>query len=251
MTADLSDRNIFITGAARGLGHAAAKHLARCGAVMGVADINAEGCEKTAAEIRQAGGTAFAYTGDFSDRATFLDAAAAFAGETGRIDAVVNNAVLLHYEKIEDVREEMLGKMIDIGLKAPFWGAQALLAHYDPERGGAIINYASPVAYRGIPTTAAYSAIKGALVALTQTLAAELGPRGVRVNALAPGSVPTPGAMNLVDQAEYERRAATIPLRRLGREDDNSYALAFLLSREASFITGEIMHVDGGIVASA
>jgi NAD(P)-dependent dehydrogenase (short-subunit alcohol dehydrogenase family) len=120
----------------------------------------------------------------------------------------------------------------------------------DVARGGAIVNMASPVAERGYPNTAVYSLVKGALVTLTKTLAAELGPRGVRVNAVAPGSVPTPGAMGLNDEAEYARRARTIPLRRLGRGEDNAEAVAWLLSPEASFINGEILHVDGGIAAA-
>jgi NAD(P)-dependent dehydrogenase (short-subunit alcohol dehydrogenase family) len=140
--------------------------------------------------------------------------------------------------------------MLGVGIKGAIWGAQVLLAHMDQARGGAIINMASPVAGRGYPNTSAYSLVKGALVTLTKTLSAELGPRGVRVNALAPGSVPTPGAVGLNDKAEYERRARTIPLRRLGREEDNADAAVFLLSPAASFINGAILNVDGGIAAA-
>jgi NAD(P)-dependent dehydrogenase (short-subunit alcohol dehydrogenase family) len=146
--------------------------------------------------------------------------------------------------------DETLTRMTAIGINGSVWGAQALLAHYDPARGGNLINMASPVAEKGFPNTAAYSAVKGAIVTLTKVLAAELGPRNVRVNALAPGSVPTPGALGLNDKAEYERRSRTIPLRRLGREEDNADACAFLLSAQASFINGEILHVDGGIAAA-
>lgn len=252
MQPDLSSQYVLISGAGRGLGRHAAQHLARCGAVVGVSDVDAASCEETARLVREAGGQAHAYPGDLGRRETFLAVGNAFAKVGSRIDAVINNAAHLRYEKIEDVTEETFAKMVDIGLKAVVWGTQTLLAHYDAARGGCIINMASPVAYRGYPTTAIYSSIKGAIVAITHTLAAELGPRNVRVNAVAPGSVPTPGAVGLSgnDKSEYERRARTIPLRRLGREEDNSQAIAFLLSKEASFINGTVLHVDGGITAS-
>ena len=250
MNPDLSGHSVLITGAGRGLGKSVAKHLAKCGAVIGANDIDAEACRATAAEIKAEGGFAHAYPGDVSGRAAFMAVADAFAAEVGRIDVVVNNAMLLRYGPVEGVEEALVDAMLDIGLKAPLWGAQALLKHMDPERGGSIINMASPVAERGYPNTVVYSTVKGGVMAMTKVLAAELGPRKVRVNAVAPGSVPTPGALGLNDPAEYERRARTIPLRRLGSEDDNAQAVAFLLSSAASFITGEILHVDGGIWAA-
>jgi meso-butanediol dehydrogenase/(S,S)-butanediol dehydrogenase/diacetyl reductase len=250
MHPDLSTQYVLISGAGRGLGRSVAQHLAACGAVVGVSDIDIASCEETARLVREAGGQAHSYPGDLGKRETFLSIGNDFAKVGSRIDAVVNNAALLRYEKVDDVTAENFEKMVNIGLGGVVWGTQVLLAHYNAERGGAIINMASPVAYKGYPTTAIYSSIKGAIVAITHTLAAELGPRNVRVNAVAPGSVPTPGAVQLNDRAEYERRARTIPLRRLGREEDNAHAIAFLLSREASFINGTVLHVDGGIAAS-
>jgi NAD(P)-dependent dehydrogenase (short-subunit alcohol dehydrogenase family) len=247
---DLSAQHVFITGAARGLGKSMAEKLAACGATVAVTDVDAGGCDEVAKSIRAAGGAALAYPVDVARRDVFMQAAAEFAKACGRIDAVVNNAMLLRYAPVENITPETLNRMTAIGINGSIWGAQALLAHYDAARGGAIINMASPVAEKGFPNTAAYSLVKGAIVTLTKVLAAELGPRNVRVNAIAPGSVPTPGALGLNDQAEYARRARTIPLRRLGREQDNAEACAFLLSGAASFINGEILHVDGGIAAA-
>jgi meso-butanediol dehydrogenase/(S,S)-butanediol dehydrogenase/diacetyl reductase len=247
---DLSGQCVFITGAGRGLGRSMAVKLAACGATIGVVDVDEAGCRQTAEILRSAGAQAHHYVVDVSQRADLMHAAAQFAGSAGRIDAVINNAMLLRYEPLEQVTEEVLARMTGIGIHGTLWGAQALLAHYDPVRGGAIINMASPVAERGYPNTVAYSLVKGAVVSITKVLAAELGPRNVRVNAIAPGSVPTPGALGLNDPAEYERRKLSIPMRRLGREDDNAEACAFLLSDAASFINGEILHVDGGIAAA-
>jgi NAD(P)-dependent dehydrogenase (short-subunit alcohol dehydrogenase family) len=248
MSHDLTDLVVLITGSGRGLGRGAALHLASCGAVIGVVDINGPSADAVAGEIKAAGGRAFAYQADLASEKAFREVASEFAAAAGgRIDAVVNNASVLRYEPFEEVTEENVDLMIGAGLKATIWGCQALIRHMDPARGGSIVNYASPVAVRGYPRAGVYSAIKAACTGLTRSLAAEYGPRGVRVNAMAPGSVPTPATATLVDETEYARRRATIPLRRLGEENDNNTALAFLLSKDAAFITGTILHVDGGI----
>ena len=248
MSHDLTDLVVLITGSGRGLGRGAALHLAACGAVIGVVDIDGPSAQRTAAEIQAAGGRAFAYQADLASEKAFREVAEQFAAAAGgRIDAVVNNASVLRYEPFEEVTEPNVDLMIGAGLKSAIWGSQALIRHMDPERGGSIVNYASPVAVRGYARAAVYSAIKAAAAGLTRSLAAEFGPRGVRVNAMAPGSVPTPATAGLVDETEYARRRATIPLRRLGEENDNNTALAFLLSKDAAFITGTILHVDGGI----
>ena len=248
---DLSDQVVLITGAGRGLGRSAALHLARCGAVVGVADIDGSTVADTAAKVEAQGGKALSFTCDVSGQKAFASMAAELAQRCGRIDAVINNAALLKYEPLESITEDTVDRMLGAGFKSAIWGSQALVRHMRPDVGGAIINLSSPVVVRGYPNTLVYSAIKSAVTSLTRTLAAELGPRKIRVNAVAPGSVPTPGALGINDAAEYERRARTIPLRRLGRESDNDKAVAFLLSRDAEFINGAILQVDGGIAASA
>lgn len=248
--AEVSEQAVLITGAGRGLGRAMAVTLAQHGAAVGLVDIDASSCAETAERIRSAGGRASSFEADVSSQVAVLDAANRFACEHGGLDAVINNAMLLRYDPITAITETIADRMLGIGVKGAIWGAQALLTYRKKDRSAAIINMSSPVAERGYPNTALYSAVKGALCTLTRTLAAELGPLGVRVNALAPGSVPTPGAMGLNDPAEYERRARTIPLRRLGHEDDVGAAALFLLSPSAAFINGEILHIDGGIAAA-
>ena len=250
MSYAFDDKHVLITGAGRGLGAHLARYLAGLGATVGVVDIDGGNARAVTEEIASAGGKAFAFEADVGDRETFLRTAAEFARASGRIDAIVNNAMILHYCPIEQIEPERLGAMLDVGIKALFWSAQALLAHYDPARGASLINLASPVASRGFPNTSAYSAVKGAVVAFTRVMAAELGPRKIRVNAVSPASVPTPGAMGLNTPEEYEKRAARIPLRRNGTEEDNSKAIAFLLSDDASFVHGEIFNVDGGVSAA-
>jgi meso-butanediol dehydrogenase/(S,S)-butanediol dehydrogenase/diacetyl reductase len=248
--ADLSDQAVLITGAGRGLGRAIALRLAQRGSHVGIIDLDAEASNAVAGQVRAAGGRATSFAVDVADRSAVLAAAGAFASEHGGIDAIINNAMLLRYEPVTAITDTVANQMLGVGIKGALWGVQALLAHRRADRSVAIINMTSPVAERGYPNTVLYSLVKGALSTLTKTLAAELGPGGVRVNALAPGSVPTPGALALNTQAEYERRSRTIPLRRLGHEDDVASATEFLLSPAAAFINGEILHIDGGIAAA-
>ena len=241
---------VMVTGAGRGIGQAIALLLAQRGFLVGVADVDAGSCADTADMITRAGGAALALPHDVADRDAVLTACAALAARHGRLDAVVNNAIWIRYEPIAEVSAQVLERMLAIGLRGAFWGVQGLLAHLDAERGGAIVNLASPAADHGIRNASAYTAIKGGIVALTRQLAVELGPRKVRVNAVAPGAVPTPGARALVSEAGYESRRARTPLGRLGEPQDIARGVAFLLSDDASFITGEILHVDGGISVS-
>ena len=182
---------ILISGAGRGLGKGIARHLAAEGAIVGVADINGQTARDVTTAIKDAGGKAFAYEADLGRRQAFFDVAEAFAKEAGPLRAVINNASVLVYEPIEQVTEETLDQMLSAGLKSVFWGVQAFLAHRDESAPGNILNYSSPVAYRGRPNTGAYTTIKAGIAGLTKVLAGELGPRGIRVNVVALESIVT------------------------------------------------------------
>ena len=251
MSNAFAGQNFFISGAARGLGRALALGLAADGAAVGMADIDEAALKSTAGEIAAAGGAAEAYVGDLSIRSEFERIGDMFARQVDGLNAVINNASWLVYESIAEVSEATLDRMLGAGFKSAVWGSQLLLRQRKANVQVSIVNFSSPVAFKGYPNSSIYSAIKCATTGLTRTLAAELGPLGIRVNALSPGSVPTPGALKYVTAEEYQRRAATIPLRRLGREQDVVAAARFLLSESASFINGAVLCVDGGIIASA
>src|ERR1700733_10163345 len=212
----------FVTGAGRGIGQAIAVAFAAEGAVVGVADIDAATAGETVREIGKKAGTARAFAIDVSHRNEFLRAVDELVAEFGRLDIVANNAIVFRREPVAEIREDIIGRMMDVGLKAIFWSAQAALRHMDPERGGVIINNTSP--------------------------AAELGPRRIRVNAVCPGTVPTPGAreMNNFDDSLYESRRLRCPLGRNGTPEDIASAAVFLASPEASYISAAILRIDGG-----
>jgi meso-butanediol dehydrogenase/(S,S)-butanediol dehydrogenase/diacetyl reductase len=245
---DLHGKTILITGAGRGIGRALALAAARSGAFVGALELDASLLRLLMAEP----GTEriVALEADVTDREAVMAAASKLARGTGRIDAVINNAAVIQYQPIEEVSEATLDRILAVGIKGAVWGVHALLAHMDPTRGAVLINMSSPVAERGYPRSSIYAMTKAAMSSLTRSMAVELGPRGIRTNALAPGSVPTPGAVAMTTAEEYRRRAATIPLRRLGQEEDCTHSILFLLSDEASFINGAILHVDGGIAAA-
>jgi 3-oxoacyl-[acyl-carrier protein] reductase len=237
----------FVTGAGRGIGRAMALAFAWEGAIVGVADIDKATAEATASEIEKSSGTARAFPIDVSRRDDVLHAVDDLVSEFSRLDIVANNAIVFRREPVSEVREDTCETMIAVGLKSLIWSAQAALLHMDPERGGVIINNTSPAAELGVAGSSVYSAIKGGVSSLTRSLAVEFGPRRIRVNAVCPGTVPTPGARQMNNDAIYEARRQRTPLGRLGTPEDIAAAAVFLASQEASFITAAVLRIDGGV----
>ena len=247
MAGRLAGRVALVTGGGRGLGRAISETFAREGAKVGVLDLKPEMAGLAVEAIRAAGGEARALVGNVAKRADLFEAVAALEAEFGAVNALVNNAMWNRYGPLEDQSEDMIGRMIDVGLKGVIWGYQAVLKPMTEAGGGAIINIASPSAVLAMRHAVMYSAVKAAVAAATRSGAAEFGPRGIRVNAIAPGSTPTDGANTVITVEGWERRRQRVPLGRLGSPQDVANAALFLASDEASFISGDMLFVDGAM----
>jgi 3-oxoacyl-[acyl-carrier protein] reductase len=247
MAGRLQGRVALVTGGGRGIGRAIALAYAREGALVGVLDLKAEVAGNAVEAIEAAGGRALALVGNVAKRQDVFDAVARLRAAFGPVTVLVNNAMWNRYGPVQDQTEDMIGRMIDVGFKGVIWGYQAVLDDMTGAGGGAIVNIASPSAVLAMNNGIMYSAVKAAVAASTRSAAAEFGPRKIRVNSIAPGPTPTDGANLVVTEEAWERRRARVPIGRLGTPEDVANAAVFLASNEASFITGDMLFVDGGI----
>lgn len=247
MTGRLAGRVALVTGGGRGLGRAISETFAREGAKVGVLDLKLEVAAEAVEAIRAAGGEAVALAGNVARREDIFNAVKDLSDAFGPVTVLVNNAMWNRYGPLETQTEEMIGRMIDTGFKGVIWGYQAVLEQMTEAGGGAIVNIASPSAVLAMKHGIMYSSVKAAVAASTRSAAAEFGPRGIRVNAVAPGPTPTDGANLVVSEEAWERRRQRVPIGRLGTPQDMANAALFLASEEASFITGDMLFVDGGI----
>lgn len=247
MAGRLQGRVALVTGGGRGIGKAIALAYAREGALVGVLDLKPEIADAAVDAITAAGGKAVALVGNVAKRDDVFSAVARLRAAFGPVTVLVNNAMWNRYGPLQDQTEDMIGRMIDVGFKGVIWGYQAVLDDMTGAGGGAIVNIASPSAVLAMSNGIMYSAVKAAVAASTRSAAAEFGPRKIRVNAIAPGPTPTDGANLVVTEDAWERRRARVPIGRLGTPEDVASAAVFLASNEASFITGDMLFVDGGI----
>ena len=249
-TFSLAGRVALVTGAGNGLGRATALHLAAMGATVGVNDLKQEFVDRTVADIIAAGGQAIGMTGNVSTREGMRAVVLGLAERAGRLDVLVNNAAWVRYQAVPDIAAETMDRMLDIGFKAVIWGIQAAAEVMDAERGGCIINIASVAAITGLQNGLVYCGIKAGVTGITRAAAAELGPRGIRVNAIAPSAIPTEGTMRNRNAERDARRVARTPLGRLGAVEDIARAVGFLASGQSGFVTGQVLVVDGGVTTS-
>jgi len=239
---------VFITGAGRGIGAAIARRLATEGAHVVAADIDQTTAENTAASLRDEGFKADGSHCDVTDRES-VDAAIAQAADTlGSLDVLVNNAAVCSPDAdlFENEPDEIWARDIDVTLTGAYRCSRAALPHLVASRRGAIVNIGSVNGLQDFGNHA-YSAAKAGLISLTRTLAGHAGPRGVRVNLVAPGTVHSPAWAGR-EQA-LEEISQLYPLGRVGEPEDIAAAVAFLASADAAWVTGAVVPVDGGVTA--
>lgn len=248
MTRNLNGKVVAVTGAAHGLGRAFADRIASSGGSVALIDIDSEGVEAAASEIRSLGGDAVAFTADVSDRGSIAAGIDATVEHFGRLTGLVNNAGLIHVTRcgFEDVPDEEWDRVFDVNLKGTWYASIAATKHLRTNGSGSIINLASSMAYRGGPLRAHYVASKAAIQGLTRVMAKELGVHWIRVNAVCPGSVLTEDDP---DDDTLTWRGSAAGLRALARmsvPSDIVGPVEFLLSDDSEFITGQTLLVEGG-----
>ena len=247
-----TDKTVIVTGGGGGIGSATAQRLAQEGAFVGVFDVNPDAAQKVAQSIQEAGGQAMALCCDITQRSQVDAAVTQLHAERGGIDSLVNNAGWDIFKPFLQTQPQEWERLIAINLTGALHMLHAVLPGMVERRYGRIVNVASDAARGGSSGEAVYSACKGALVSLSKTLAREHARHGITVNAVCPGPTDTAllagvaqGARDPAKLLEAFKNA--IPMGRLGQGDDLAAAIAFFASDDASFVTGQVLSVSGGL----
>ena len=250
---DLSGQVAVITGSSRGIGRASAELLARLGAKVVISSRKADACKEVADSINKSGGDAHVIACNISHR---NEVEALISGATrhyGKIDILVcNAAVNPYYGPLLDISDEAFDKIMGSNVKSNIWLSSLAIPQMAERGGGSVVIISSIGGLRGSTVIGAYGISKAADFALCRSLAGEWGPKGVRVNCIAPGLVKTDFARALwEDEARLKQRCANTPLRRIGEPDEIAGAVAYLASDASSFMTGQTIVIDGGVTTAA
>ena len=242
----LKNKVSIITGAAQGIGLATALKFAEEGATVIVCDMKPEGVDAALAMVRARGAQAQGYAVNVTDRVGLDAMAAAVKAHYGRIDVLVNNAGITKDARLQKMTLEQFDAVIDVNLRGVFHCTQAVLAAMLAQGSGVILNASSVVGIYGNFGQTNYAAAKFGVIGFTKTWARELGPKGIRVNAVAPGFVETPILATIPDKVLQQMREQ-VPLHRLGKPEEIANVYAFLASDEASYVNGAVIEVSGGM----
>ena len=249
----MDGKRVVITGAATGIGRATALLFAREGAAVTIGDVNEEGGRDTAGAIEAAGGSAWFVRTDVTNAADMQALMATGAENMGGIDVVVNNAGAQRSGRVTEFDEAEWDLLMRVNPKSCFLGAKYGVPHLREAGGGVIVNVASLAGLKGGPGMTAYSASKGAIVAFTKALAAELAPAGIRVNAMCPGWIDTPFNQPAIDfmggrEAQEAVVRQIVPLGRQGTPEEIAAGMLYLASDASSDVTGQALVIDGGVL---
>jgi 3-oxoacyl-[acyl-carrier protein] reductase len=236
----------IVTGAGQGIGLATALKFAREGAIVIVCDLKAEAVDAAVAQCRAQGAQAEGFVVNVTDRAQVDAMVAAVKAKYGRIDVLINNAGITKDARLVKMTQEQFDAVIDVNLRGVFHCSQAVADTMIAQGSGAIVNASSVVGIYGNFGQTNYAATKFGVIGFTKTWSRELGPKGIRVNAVAPGFVETP-ILNTIPEKVIQHMQEQVPLHRLGHPDEIANVYAFLASDEASYVNGAVLEVSGGM----